>query len=71
MVPPSLRGAGTTRAAPAGFDGARLTGSDIDLMIPHQANVRIIEAIDPSKDVDGFHPVNVGRMMLRQPGLLP
>lgn len=32
---------------------------------------RIIEAIDPSKDVDGFHPVNVGRMMLRQPSLLP
>ncbi|HUO52920.1 MAG TPA: beta-ketoacyl-ACP synthase III [Gemmatimonadaceae bacterium] len=26
------------------LDGARLTGSDIDLMIPHQANVRIIEA---------------------------
>ncbi len=33
--------------------------------------IRIIEAIDPAKDVDGFHPVNVGRMMLRQPALLP
>jgi methylenetetrahydrofolate dehydrogenase (NADP+) / methenyltetrahydrofolate cyclohydrolase len=32
---------------------------------------RIINAIDPSKDVDGFHPLNVGRMMLRQPALLP
>ena len=32
---------------------------------------RIIGAIDPSQDVDGFHPVNVGRMMLRQPSLLP
>ncbi|HEX8501354.1 MAG TPA: bifunctional 5,10-methylenetetrahydrofolate dehydrogenase/5,10-methenyltetrahydrofolate cyclohydrolase [Pyrinomonadaceae bacterium] len=31
----------------------------------------VIEAIDPDKDVDGFHPVNVGRMMLRRPGLLP
>ncbi|PYS78592.1 MAG: bifunctional methylenetetrahydrofolate dehydrogenase/methenyltetrahydrofolate cyclohydrolase [Acidobacteria bacterium] len=31
----------------------------------------VIEAIDPSKDVDGFTPVNVGRMMLRQPALLP
>ena len=31
----------------------------------------VIEAIDPAKDVDGFHPVNVGRMMLRRPGLLP
>jgi 3-oxoacyl-[acyl-carrier-protein] synthase-3 len=26
------------------LDGARLTGADIDLLIPHQANVRIIEA---------------------------
>jgi methylenetetrahydrofolate dehydrogenase (NADP+)/methenyltetrahydrofolate cyclohydrolase len=31
----------------------------------------IIEAIDPDKDVDGFHPVNVGRMMQRRPALLP
>lgn len=31
----------------------------------------VIEAIDPDKDVDGFHPVNVGRLMLRRPGLLP
>ena len=31
----------------------------------------VIEAIDPDKDVDGFHPVNVGRMMLRRPSLLP
>ena len=28
----------------AALDGARLTGADIDLMIPHQANMRIIEA---------------------------
>lgn len=32
---------------------------------------RIIEAIDPEKDVDGFHPVNIGRMMQRRPALLP
>ena len=32
---------------------------------------KVIEAIDPSKDVDGFHPVSVGRMMLRRPSLLP
>ncbi len=31
----------------------------------------VIETIDPSKDVDGFHPVNVGRMMLRQSALIP
>ncbi|HVF55036.1 MAG TPA: bifunctional 5,10-methylenetetrahydrofolate dehydrogenase/5,10-methenyltetrahydrofolate cyclohydrolase [Pyrinomonadaceae bacterium] len=32
---------------------------------------RVIEAIDPSKDVDGFHPLNVGNLMLRRPGLVP
>jgi methylenetetrahydrofolate dehydrogenase (NADP+)/methenyltetrahydrofolate cyclohydrolase len=31
----------------------------------------IIEAIDPSKDVDGFHPENVGRLMIGLPGFLP
>jgi methylenetetrahydrofolate dehydrogenase (NADP+)/methenyltetrahydrofolate cyclohydrolase len=31
----------------------------------------VIEAIDPAKDVDGFHPVNVGRMMQRRAALLP
>ena len=31
-------------AADRALDGARLTGADVDLMIPHQANVRIIEA---------------------------
>ena len=32
---------------------------------------RIIEAIDPAKDVDGFHPFNVGRLMLRHPLIRP
>ena len=31
----------------------------------------VIETINPDKDVDGFTPVNVGRMMLRRPALLP
>lgn len=31
----------------------------------------VIEAIDPAKDVDGFTPVNVGRMMLRRTALVP
>ncbi|MBA2735131.1 MAG: bifunctional 5,10-methylenetetrahydrofolate dehydrogenase/5,10-methenyltetrahydrofolate cyclohydrolase, partial [Acidobacteria bacterium] len=32
---------------------------------------RVIEAIDPAKDVDGFHPVNVGRLSLGQETLAP
>jgi methylenetetrahydrofolate dehydrogenase (NADP+) / methenyltetrahydrofolate cyclohydrolase len=31
----------------------------------------VIEAIDPTKDVDGFHPVNAGRLMTGLPGLVP
>ena len=32
---------------------------------------RVLESIDPAKDVDGFHPVNVGRVVLGQPALVP
>jgi methylenetetrahydrofolate dehydrogenase (NADP+)/methenyltetrahydrofolate cyclohydrolase len=32
---------------------------------------RIVAAIDPEKDVDGFHPVNVGRLSLSLPGFVP
>ncbi|MBN1846396.1 MAG: bifunctional methylenetetrahydrofolate dehydrogenase/methenyltetrahydrofolate cyclohydrolase [Sedimentisphaerales bacterium] len=32
---------------------------------------RILYAIDPDKDVDGFHPVNVGRMVIGKPAFLP
>jgi methylenetetrahydrofolate dehydrogenase (NADP+)/methenyltetrahydrofolate cyclohydrolase len=32
---------------------------------------RIIEAIDPEKDVDGFHPVNIGRLSMGRPTFVP
>jgi methylenetetrahydrofolate dehydrogenase (NADP+)/methenyltetrahydrofolate cyclohydrolase len=32
---------------------------------------RIIDRIDPVKDVDGFHPYNIGRLVLRRPALRP
>ena len=32
---------------------------------------RVIMAIDPAKDVDGFHPISVGNMVLGRPGFLP
>lgn len=38
-------------------------GFIVQLPLPkHISEQRVVEAIDPSKDVDGFHPVNVGRM---------
>jgi methylenetetrahydrofolate dehydrogenase (NADP+) / methenyltetrahydrofolate cyclohydrolase len=38
---------------------------------PHIDAGRVIEAIDPAKDVDGFHPINVGRLATGQAGLVP
>ena len=38
---------------------------------PGLAPQPVIEAIDPAKDVDGFHPVNVGRLWSGLPGLVP
>jgi len=47
-------------------------GFIVQLPLPRQINEnRIIEAIDPSKDVDGFHPVNIGKMALGLPSFLP
>lgn len=43
-------------------------GFIVQLPLPkHIDDQHIIAAIDPSKDVDGFHPVNIGRMMLGLP----
>ncbi|MFN5208158.1 MAG: bifunctional 5,10-methylenetetrahydrofolate dehydrogenase/5,10-methenyltetrahydrofolate cyclohydrolase [Bacteroidota bacterium] len=38
---------------------------------PHISELKVIESIDPRKDVDGFHPANVGRMALNLPSYLP
>ncbi len=38
---------------------------------PHIDAVAVIEAIDPAKDVDGFHPLNVGALASGRPALVP
>ncbi|MFC3228184.1 bifunctional methylenetetrahydrofolate dehydrogenase/methenyltetrahydrofolate cyclohydrolase FolD [Marinibaculum pumilum] len=44
----------------------------VQLPLPEQiASQAVILAIDPDKDVDGFHPVNVGRLGLGTPGFVP
>ena len=49
-----------------------IDGFIVQLPIPnHIDEHKIIERIDPKKDVDGFHPVNLGKMMLGLPTLLP
>ncbi len=49
-----------------------IDGFIIQLPLPKHINEhKVIERINPLKDVDGFHPVNVGRMMLNLPCFLP
>ena len=44
----------------------------VQLPLPKHINENnIIEAIDPKKDVDGFHPYNIGRLALKMPLLRP
>lgn len=47
---------------------ADIDGYIVQLPLPrHISEQKIIEAIKPSKDVDGFHPINVGRLVLNLP----
>ncbi|MEW6993102.1 bifunctional methylenetetrahydrofolate dehydrogenase/methenyltetrahydrofolate cyclohydrolase FolD [Colwelliaceae bacterium MEBiC 14330] len=49
-----------------------IDGILVQLPLPQGLNSDlIIEHINPLKDVDGFHPANVGKLVLRQPGLRP
>lgn len=48
-----------------------IDGCIVQLPLPKHINeTNIIEAIDPTKDVDGFHPVNLGRMQLGLPAFV-
>ncbi len=48
-----------------------IDGFIVQLPLPdHISEDRVIEAIDPKKDVDGFHPVNVGRMTIGLPAFV-
>ena len=49
-----------------------IDGFIVQLPLPrHISENRVIESIDPSKDADGFHPVNLGRMVIGLDGFLP
>lgn len=49
-----------------------IDGILIQLPLPkHVDTKRLLEAVSPDKDVDGFHPVNAGRLQSGQPGLAP
>ena len=50
----------------------KIHGILVQLPLPEHINVpRVLFAIDPKKDVDAFHPVNVGKLMIGEPDYLP
>jgi len=49
-----------------------IDGFIVQVPLPrHMDEQKVIEAIDPKKDVDGFHPVNMGKMVLGLPTMIP
>ncbi len=51
---------------------AKIHGILVQLPLPKHINeTKILYAIDPKKDVDGFHPVNVGKLMIGEADYLP
>lgn len=50
----------------------KIHGILVQLPLPKHINeTKVLYTINPSKDVDGFHPVNIGKMMLGEPCFLP
>ncbi len=50
----------------------KVHGILVQLPLPRQiSEKKVLSAMDPDKDVDGFHPVNVGRMLIGDPVFLP
>jgi methylenetetrahydrofolate dehydrogenase (NADP+)/methenyltetrahydrofolate cyclohydrolase len=56
--------------ASAAHDGI-LVQAPLPAAMGKQAAQRVFDAIDPAKDVDGFHPINVGRLVQGRPHLVP
>lgn len=53
-------------------DDPKIHGILVQFPLPGHINTGIIsESINPIKDIDGFHPYNIGRLALREPGLAP
>lgn len=51
---------------------SEIDGFIVQVPLPKHINEqKVVEAIDPRKDVDGFHPVNMGNLILGLPGFVP
>ncbi len=64
QLPPSVAGAALLELVRELNEDATVHGILVQLPLPGELDAQVvIEAIDPSKDVDGFHPVNLGRLV--------
>ena len=53
-------------------DSKECTGYIVQLPLPRGINTqKILEAIDPAKDADGLHPLNLGRLVMNEKAPLP
>jgi methylenetetrahydrofolate dehydrogenase (NADP+)/methenyltetrahydrofolate cyclohydrolase len=53
-------------------DDPEVDGILVQLPLPPQIRTQaVLEAVDPAKDVDGFHPLNIGRLAAGAPSLVP
>lgn len=51
---------------------AHVDGILVQLPLPKHINAdKVLNSIDPAKDVDGFHPINVGKMLIGNPYFMP
>ncbi|HKA20210.1 MAG TPA: bifunctional 5,10-methylenetetrahydrofolate dehydrogenase/5,10-methenyltetrahydrofolate cyclohydrolase [Blastocatellia bacterium] len=49
-----------------------IDGILVQLPLPEQVDAPLVlNSVDPAKDVDGFHPVNIGKLTLNEPGVRP
>lgn len=72
LLPSSVSEAGLLKLIEELNADNSIDGILVQLPLPEHINRwRVLEAIDPAKDVDGFHPSNVGRLTVGRPALAP
>jgi methylenetetrahydrofolate dehydrogenase (NADP+)/methenyltetrahydrofolate cyclohydrolase len=73
ITPPAEITTGQMLSLVAGLNARDdIDGILIQLPLPPQVDAKaLLDAVDPAKDVDGFHPVNAGRLLAGRPALAP
>lgn len=72
VLPESSDQATLMRTIDALNEDPNTDGILVQLPLPRHLDAGpVLEAIDPAKDVDGFHPINVGRLWAGEPALVP